>query len=393
MTVIYTDKLASRGGFGSFWKLLSKWRGSVYKMVWQDMLAYVILYYSLSLIYRFALPEDYKRDFESFVIHCARFRNLIPVSFVLGFYVSLVVNRWWGTYQSLPWPDTLSILVSTHVKGEDNAAKEIRGTILRYVNLTIALTFAMVSPVVRNEFPTPQHFVNAGYMTVSELEILDDLEKKTTQHKTWVPIMWACRLVDKAREEGRVRSAAAQKMIMDEILKVRGSCGGLLGWNTYNIPLVYTQVVTIAVYSFFLFSLIGEQFLDPAQQYYKEASIDLYVPIFALLQLFFYVGWLKVAEALLNPFGADDHDFEFLPLLKRHTEISRMLTEPLSNELPALLQGKKEDLTTPVEAIDEEEVENQDFFLVKPDSPVRTLSSSVTYVTCQMNEVNMQNDV
>lgn len=70
-----------------------------------------------------------------------------------------------------------------------------------------------------------------------------------------------------------------------------------------------------------------------------------------------------------------------------------MLTEPLSNELPALLQGKKEDLTTPVEAIDEEEVENQDFFLVKPDSPVRTLSSSVTYVTCQMNEVNMQNDV
>lgn len=88
--------------------------------------------------------------------------------------------------------------------------------------------------------------------------------------------------------------------------------------------------MTIAVYSFFLFSLIGEQFLDPAQQYYKEASIDLYVPIFALLQLFFYVGWLKVAEALLNPFGADDHDFEFLPLLKRHTEVGGLLVLVLS---------------------------------------------------------------
>ncbi|XP_042881641.1 bestrophin-3-like [Penaeus japonicus] len=391
MTVIYTDKLASRGGFGSFWKLLSRWRGSVYKMVWQDMLAYIILYYAISFIYRFALPEDYKRDFESFVIHCARFRNLIPVSFVLGFFVSLVVNRWWGTYQCLPWPDTLSILVSTHLKGEDSAAKEIRGTILRYVNLTIALTFAMVSPVVKKMYPSPQHFVNAGYMTVSEMEILDELEKKTTQHKTWVPIMWACRLVDKARDEGRLKNPLAQKMITDELLRVRGSCGGLLGYNTYTIPLVYTQVVTIAVYSFFLFSVIGEQFLDPTKGYFQEASVDLYVPIFAILQLFFYIGWLKVAEALLNPFGADDHDFEFLPLLERHTEISRMLTEPTPNELPALLQGKKEELTTPVEG--DEDEESQDFFLVKPDSPVRTLSSSVTYVTCQMNEINMQNDV
>lgn len=72
-------------------------------------------------------------------------------------------------------------------------------------------------------------------------------------------------------------------------------------------------------------------------------------------------------------------------------QISRMLTEPTPNELPALLQGKKEELTTPVEG--DEDEESQDFFLVKPDSPVRTLSSSVTYVTCQMNEINMQNDV
>lgn len=49
----------------------------------------------------------------------------------------------------------------------------------------------------------------------------------------------------------------------------------------------------MAVYSFFLACLIGRQFLDPAQGY-PGHDIDFYLPIFTLLQFFFYVGWLKV---------------------------------------------------------------------------------------------------
>lgn len=29
-----------------------------------------------------------------------------------------------------------------------------------------------------------------------------------------------------------------------------------------------------------------------------------------ILELFFIMGWVKVAEALLNPLGEDDDDFE-----------------------------------------------------------------------------------
>ena len=35
----------------------------------------------------------------------------------------------------------------------------------------------------------------------------------------------------------------------------------------------------------------------------------------------FYVGWLKVAESLLNPFGDDDDDFETAEFLDRHLEV------------------------------------------------------------------------
>lgn len=53
------------------------------------------------------------------------------------------------------------------------------------------------------------------------------------------------------------------------------------------------QVVTIAVYSFFGFCVIGRQFLNP-EKGYKDHKLDMYVPVFTLLQFFFYSGWLKV---------------------------------------------------------------------------------------------------
>ena len=33
----------------------------------------------------------------------------VPITFLLGFYVSLVVKRWWEQYCKLPWPDTIAI--------------------------------------------------------------------------------------------------------------------------------------------------------------------------------------------------------------------------------------------------------------------------------------------
>ena len=56
---------------------------------------------------------------------------------------------------------------------------------------------------------------------------------------------------------------------------------------------MYTQVVSLAVYSFFCATLLGRQWLDPDRV--DVTQVDYVFPFFTVLQFLFYVGWLKVS--------------------------------------------------------------------------------------------------
>nr|XP_045611052.1 bestrophin homolog 17-like isoform X1 [Procambarus clarkii]XP_045611055.1 bestrophin homolog 17-like isoform X1 [Procambarus clarkii]XP_045611056.1 bestrophin homolog 17-like isoform X1 [Procambarus clarkii] len=348
MTVTYTSQVATCSGFGCFWKLLFRWKGSIYKLVWPELLVYSIAFYLFSFTYRFALSEDQKRLFEKVSVFCQYFSDLIPLSFVLGFYVSIVVQRWWEQYLSLPWPDSLALFVSTSIHGQDERSRLMRRTVMRYVNLTELITLIMISPTVKKRFPTLDHLVEAGFMTSNEKKIFDALDEKTSHPKYWMPLVWAGSIVTRARKEGRIRDDFAVKTIIDEINRFRGLCGGLLSYDWISIPLVYTQVVTLAVYSFFLATIMGRQFLDPKQNINKH-HVDFYVPIFTFLQFFFYMGWLKVAESLVNPFGEDDDDFEVNWLVDRNLQVSYLIVDEMHSEHPELIQDMYWDEVFPQE--------------------------------------------
>ncbi|KAM9468053.1 bestrophin-3-like isoform 2-T2 [Clarias gariepinus] len=212
MTVTYSSQVANATFFG-FHRLLLRWRGSIYKLLYREFLVFVLLYSILSIIYRCVLTDPQKRFFENLSIYCDRYAEQIPVTFVLGFYVTLVVNRWWNQFQNLPWPDRLMILISSCVQGKDEKGRMLRRTLMRYVNLTSLLIFRSVSTAVYKRFPTIDHVVDAGFMTLEERKIFENL--KSPHLKYWIPVVWFTNLASRARREGRIQDSVDLQAILN----------------------------------------------------------------------------------------------------------------------------------------------------------------------------------
>ncbi|XP_071527077.1 bestrophin-3-like [Panulirus ornatus] len=314
MTQEYTSTIGS-----SSWcllvRLLLRWRGSVYKVLWGDLLVYSILYTSISCLYRFYLDDPHRKIFEEFVMQISRYRNQVPVSFMLGFYVWLAVSRWWNICLALPDNTSTAMLLATYIPGTDSRAFEIRSRVVRYINLTYAMVFARISPSVSKRFPDTQSFVYENFVTEMERQVLEEAKQYGQHCATWVPMTWCSHLVQVARDEGFLETDGGKKALVREINSLRRQCEKFLDSFQFNIPLTCTQVVTIVVYTYFLVSLVSEQFLDESL-HYPNHEVDMVVPIFALLELIFYLGWLKVAVALLNPFSSDDHSLDLLKMLQ-----------------------------------------------------------------------------
>lgn len=340
-------------------KLLFRWKGSVYRLVLDECVLFLMLFSILSLIYRYALEPDGKQYFEYLVLHFGKFAQALPLSWVLGFYVGIVVNRWINQFNTIPWPDEMAIrLNAVATLRKDVHTRMIRRTIIRYVNLGITIALLRMLDPVQNPYKTLEDLVEEGLLMDDEKKLFDEYRKKRTKkaidvkpkkkyiferseedcrprsfEEFWIPLTWSISLLNEARAESLIGDLENKGMI-EEIMNINTMCTKLICYDWINVPLVYTQVVTIAVYSYFIANLLGSQFIEPEK--YPDHNIDYFLPIFTILQFVFYIGWLKVAVTLLNPFGGDDDDFEIVYLIKRNKEAGYAIADELVAQAPKL---------------------------------------------------------
>ncbi|CDW53446.1 Bestrophin domain containing protein [Trichuris trichiura] len=332
MTVTYSSS-CSTATLSSFSRLLLLWRGSVYKIIFKDLFIFLAIYYTLNLTYHHCFTEKQQQNFKAVSVLFMKGNELIPITFVLSFFVDQVAKRWWKIFLTISWPDRAASIVSLYIKGTDERGRMIRRTLVRYINLSTLFVLRDISTAVKKRFPTMEHLVHSGFITETELSIFS--EKVATYddkvYMFWLPLQWACNLVTKAKKEERIESDLQYKTVMNEILAIRGNIGKLSLLDWVPVPLVYTQVVTIAVYSFFCLCLLSRQFNAGS-----KALESINVPFFVILEFIFYIGLLKVAQVLLNPFGEDDDDFELNYIIDRNLQLCYLVVDEYHGRVPAV---------------------------------------------------------
>uniref|UniRef100_A0A0N5APH6 Bestrophin homolog n=1 Tax=Syphacia muris TaxID=451379 RepID=A0A0N5APH6_9BILA len=162
-----------------------------------------------------------------------------------------------------------------------------------------------------------------GYITSLEAPFIEDT-------KFWLPVKWAFHLAQKARNDGFISSDQGV------CTTFRREVIGLYLTDWIPVPLLYTQVMLTCVRIYFLVALIAQQYVDAKSTNGKITPIDAYIPFLEIIQFLCYVGWMKVAEALVNPFGDDDSDFETYLIVKRNLGLALSTVDENIYWIPSL---------------------------------------------------------
>ncbi|VDK79602.1 unnamed protein product [Litomosoides sigmodontis] len=304
MTISYT---------GNFCRLLIRWKGSLWRLVWKELLLFLVLYYAVRLFYNQLLPLLDKENPEKY--------------------------RWWRQFECIPWPEDLLSLLCTLIPGKDIKSQQRRHTAARYTNLTAALVYREISSTIRRRFPSLSDLVESGLLTDTEWKLLRETSKEIKNVRWMIPLHWVQQIVmDELNDKAPPQALVNQ--FMQDIKAYRTAFRKLFSYDWVCMPLVYTQVAALATYAYFGFCLISRQYLDPSKKY-RDHEVDLIIPIFTIFQFLFFVGWFKVGQDLMRPFGMDDDDFELDYIFERNVSVSFAIVDRLQMNDYEPLQNHK----------------------------------------------------
>ncbi|CAO4368116.1 unnamed protein product [Caenorhabditis nigoni] len=336
MTVNYQLDVSS-GNPLLFLKLLSRWRGSIWKSVAGDLAVWLLFFYAVHFTYLYVLPKDWQLIFDKISIHMDDRMKYLPLTFMLGFFVTTVFERWRSALNVMPFIESVALSVAVLLPGKGEEDRLTRRAIVRYVVLHQVLVFRDISMRVRRRFPTLQYVVDAGFMEPEERDELEAVCCNPGQNY-WVPINWANSLALDAHQRKLIDQPTAFNNLILAIKEFRVSMETLIKFDSIPIPIAYPQVVFLAVRVYFTICIVSRQFLISDLK--SKTQMDYPVPIMSILEFIFVIGWMKVAEVLLNPLGEDDDDFEVNWIIDKNISTGMAIVDNTHGYHPNLVNDK-----------------------------------------------------
>ena len=240
------------------------------------------------------------------------------LTFLLGFYVSIMAKRWWELLRLLPVPDNLAIFLTSVVVADDSYNLKMK--IMNCSMVSWILCLRRFSPELEKRFPDLLAFKDLRLLNDDQMASIQ-LNEENPDKLTWmIPLNWAADLVKRAKKDNLVGNDA--KEIWTEIVRFRNQLQNIEDINLNPLPFVYKTVVVTAVYSFLALSIVAEQDIG-------ETHIQLYFPLFGVLNVIWFIGWLKAALAMENPLKTS---CQLESMLSRHFYVYPILIHQGDND-------------------------------------------------------------
>ncbi|CAP26520.2 Protein CBG05804 [Caenorhabditis briggsae] len=273
MTVSYALSVSS-ARYSAFLRLLRKWKGSVVKAVWAELLVWICLYAMISTIIFWVIPIEYRTALNKEATRLDNLLGILDIKFMLGFFVTIVVDRWKTILQNISFIETVALSVSTIIRGTDDNARLSRRSIIRYLVLSQAMVYRDISMRVRRRFPTMKSLMEAGFIFENELHELEQTE--TGYNKYWVPINWCNSIVWRMQDQKYIEAPVSTNNVLN--------------------------IVFLAVRIHFFFTLFTRQYIPTETEEFLWYRC---IPLIPATSFFLYLGWMKTGMQIVDQSHAE----------------------------------------------------------------------------------------
>jgi len=248
------------------------------------------------------------------------------ITFLLGFYVSNIINRWWNKVRSVPKVENPSMVLSALTWENSNAkveeltspaaVAEAKKMVARYCLLSWTMCFNTFSKPLAEKCGTAKDLEQRGLITKDEIAALQvpkggEADCKFLSDLWWVPITWATNLISRMGVNAPKPQMIVPKDHKDVISAMQKYKKDLENQKTCGdnrLPSFYQKVIHRAIYGWIVFSVVCcQQTAHHKEQDSHWAPVLISnFPATAILVQMVLLGWLYMADILENPFGYNE---------------------------------------------------------------------------------------
>lgn len=329
----FSQTAPDAGGFGGCMSILLRWKGSIYKTIWKDLLVYYGLYYLITIIHNYVLDEDGKRAFVALAKYCLKNSNSINVMIMLTFFTTTALHRLFAMQTMIPGTAKVITFFVLSLKPNLPEGPIVVEQFARWTVLAWILTFRVVSKPLRTMFPDIISLQVAGIIKEKERLLLERVE--TERNKTPRALMvidWMLLLMKESSVHNRFAEKSNYLKAVEVVMTFKKGCGNTIKFATKNMPYALIQAVIIVVYTYGLVTLIARNVEEASSCVFVEVIVN-YIPIIPSMQFFVFLVWLNFGRVAVNPFGTDDDDIDVTLLFKTHVQDSFRLASLYSQDL------------------------------------------------------------